>query len=234
MSQSHQAAMGEMLSMIAHQWRQPLSTITLQIANLKFNTLLGNSTPEELDKALDQISNTASYLADTIDDFQNYFKPNKKSETLNIKMLINHATNFIQPRLNMHDVHLKTFFIEDKNITTRINEITQVIINLINNAIDQLNYKNLEYKEIYIFTEYQEPYFKIHIQDNGGGIDEKIIDKIFDPYFSTKGKNGTGIGLYMSKNIIEKQLQGVLEVKNSKDGADSIITLPQQLEKDAN
>lgn len=231
MNQSRQAAMGEMLSIIAHQWRQPLSTITLQIANLKFNTMLGNSSAKDIDKALDQISNTATYLADTIDDFQNYFKPNKKSETISIKMLINHAVNFIQPRLNMYDVHLKTSFIEDKNITTNINEFTQVLINFINNAIDQLNSKNLAYKEIYILTEYQEPYFKIHIQDNGGGIDEKIIDKIFDAYFSTKRKNGTGIGLYMSKNIVEKQLQGSLSVENNRDGANFTMTLPQSIKK---
>jgi len=232
LNQSRQAAMGEMLSMIAHQWRQPLSTITLQIANLKFNMMLSKSSEEDVENALDQISNTASYLADTINDFQSYFKPNKKSEVIKISLLIEHALNFVKPRVDMYNVMLQNCIEKDAQITININEITQVLINLINNAIDQLNAKNIKEKKICINVSFHNDIFFIDIIDNGGGIDPEIIDNVFDPYFSTKGKNGTGIGLYMAKMIIEQHFHGNISVQNASEGAQFTLTLPQDSTKE--
>ena len=228
LAQSRQAAMGEMISMIAHQWRQPLSTITLQISNLKIKSMLGEQSVEQTNDALEHISNTIIYLSETIDDFQSFFKPNKKEEEKNICELVERGTNFALPRLKVANIKLHYNCQKKIPILTYPNEFAQVIINIINNAIDALLEKRVTTPIIYIeIHEFQE-YITITIEDNAGGIKEDIINRIFEPYFSTKGKNGTGLGLYMSKIIIEKELQGTLEVQNSNQGACFSIKIPRQ------
>ncbi len=227
LAQSRQAAMGEMISMIAHQWRQPLSTITLQISNIQIDSMMGKSSIEETNKALGHISETIIYLSETIDDFQSFFRPNKEKEEINICELLERGSNFAHPRLKVADIRLEYTCNEDVNITTYTNELVQVIINIINNGIDVLLAKKTEKPMIQIENSINKNCIEIHIWDNAGGIDEKIITKIFEPYFSTKGKNGTGLGLYMSKMIIEQKLDGKLRVQNNKEGAEFIITIPR-------
>ena len=229
--QSKQAVMGEMISMIAHQWRQPLSTITLQISNLQFSNLLGSKVDEKnLDKTLSEISDTIIYLSNTIDDFQTYFHPDKKKDKIELHELINRAINFAMPRINESGV--KLIFEKDSDIIieTYTNEFIQVVLNLLNNSIDVLVEKKIPNKKIIINISDKKDIVKIYVEDNAGGIEEAHIKQIFEPYFSTKGKNGTGLGLYMSQMIIEKQFKGLLSVQNSKYGAIFIIKIPKYLD----
>ena len=226
LAQSRQAAMGEMISMIAHQWRQPLSTITLQIANIKINAMLGNASIEKTNEALEHISETIIYLSETIDDFQTFFHPNKKRENVSICDLIKRAVNFAEPRLKV--ANIKLLYTCHKRVETLIysNEFTQVMINIINNAVDVLIERQIEAPRITIESGVKDETVEVHIYDNGGGIEEEIINNVFEPYFSTKGKNGTGLGLYMSKTIIEKELKGSLKALNNGKGAKFIIEIP--------
>ena len=228
LAQSRQAAMGEMISMIAHQWRQPLSTITLQISNLKIKSMLGEQSVEQTNDALEHISDTIIYLSETIDDFQSFFKPNKKEEEKNICELVERGTNFALPRLKVANIALHYNCQKKIPILTYPNEFAQVIINIINNAIDALLENKVLTPSIQVEIDEFKEHIVISIEDNAGGIKDEIINRIFEPYFSTKGKNGTGLGLYMSKMIIEEELQGTLEVQNSTQGACFSIKIPRK------
>ncbi len=229
-TQSRQAVMGEMISMIAHQWRQPLSMITLQISNLQITRLLGSQvSDDELYKTLTKISDTIIYLSDTIDDFQTYFHPNKEVSEINIFELLKRAINFSEPRLKSNNIEI--IIVEKKNklvVQTYVNELLQVILNILNNAIDVLTEREVLNPKVILKIENKENKIKIYIQDNGGGISEENLSRIFEPYFSTKGKNGTGLGLYMSQMIIEKQFGGEIKVENSSKGATFAVEIPKK------
>ncbi len=226
LAQSRQAAMGEMISMIAHQWRQPLSTITLQISNIKINAMLGKASVEETNNALEHISETIIYLSETIDDFQSFFHPDKEKEITTVCELIERAVSFAEPRLKVAHINLNYSCSKSIEILIHSNEFTQVIINIINNAVDALLENKVKNPRIKIESIIKEENIEVCIYDNGGGIKDDIFNNIFEPYFSTKGKNGTGLGLYMSKMIIEKEMDGSLEARNSADGAEFIIKIP--------
>jgi signal transduction histidine kinase len=230
--QSKQAVMGEMISMIAHQWRQPLSTITLQISNLQIKRLLGETdeNPHDIDVMLNQISDTIIYLSETIDDFQTYFRTDKESMDIEIHELLQKAVNFALPRIKTQKIALTIH--KHSEIITRvyINELVQVILNLINNAID--SYERLEREDKHIdleVLEMQEDIICIIVKDNGCGIAPDNLEHLFEPYFSTKGKNGTGLGLYMSQMIIEKQFYGHIEVESSHEGSTFSVFLHKEI-----
>jgi signal transduction histidine kinase len=230
-TQSKQAVMGEMMSMIAHQWRQPLSNVTLKISNLQFEKMLGNNiSNEKLDQTLTEISDTLVYLSDTVDDFQTYFHPKKTKVKVEIHELLNKAINFAKARVESSDIVIKINKNSDIEIVTYENELIQIILNLINNAIDALkdqeNKKNLK---ISILVEDLGEMLHISVIDNGGGIKEEHIDKIFEPYFSTKGKNGTGLGLYMSQIIAQKQFDGEISVSSSKLGTTFLVKIKKNV-----
>lgn len=218
-SQSRLATMGEMMSMIAHQWRQPLSTTTLMITNARLKSIIAGAEPSECEKILDRISDTMIYLSDTIDDFQTYFKPEKAKEEISLNALIERVRHFIEPRLMMAHVQMHIEQEATEFVETYANELVQVLINIINNAIDALAAKERAERHIWINVHSDEAMIQISIEDNGGGIEEEIIDKVFEPYFSSKSKNGTGLGLYMAKMIIDNHIDGTLEVENSGKGA---------------
>ncbi len=226
LAQSRQAAMGEMISMIAHQWRQPLSTITLQISNLKINAMLGKQSLDETNDALEHISSTIIYLSETIDDFQDFFKPDKRQEKQKVCTLIQNGINFVMPRITVANIDLKYLCNTKIEILTYPNEFSQVIINIINNAIDVLLERNIKNPQVHVKSEVIDQNLRVTVQDNAGGIESEILPRIFEPYFSTKGKNGTGLGLYMSKMIIDDQLNGKLEVRNVEEGAAFSISIP--------
>jgi len=218
--QSKQAVMGEMISMIAHQWRQPLSTITLQIANLQFKRLLAQDlSADEIDNALSEISDMIIYLSDTVDDFQTYFHPDKEMQDVEIQELLNRAINFASSRTKKSNIKINITQDDFYIIKTYSNEFVQVILNILNNAIDAHDEQSKENAFINIHVSMQKNNFLIKISDNAGGINEENLNKLFEPYFSTKGKNGTGLGLYMSQMIVQKQFYGTIDVKNSSDGA---------------
>jgi len=218
--QSKQAVMGEMISMIAHQWRQPLSTITLQIANLQLKHMLDKERRcRDVDEALSNISDTIIYLSDTIDDFQTYFRPNKEMENIELYEVLQRALNFVQSRIQ--DNKIKISINKEIKISVKIytNELIQVILNILNNAIDAHNELKLINPTITINATDDDKYVYISIQDNAGGIKDEHLLHLFSPYYSTKGKNGTGLGLYMSKMIIEKQFSGEIHVQTSNVGS---------------
>ena len=218
--QSKQAVMGEMISMIAHQWRQPLSTITLQIANLQFKRLLTQDlSADEVDNALSEISDMIIYLSDTVDDFQTYFHPDKEMQDVEIQELLNRAINFTSSRTKKSNIKINITQEYAYIIKTYPNEFVQVILNILNNAIDAHDEQSKENAFINIDVSMQKNIFLIKISDNAGGIKEENLNKLFEPYFSTKGKNGTGLGLYMSQMIVQKQFYGTIDVENSSDGA---------------
>ncbi len=217
--QAKQAVMGEMISMIAHQWRQPLSTITLQISNLQFKRLLGDDIDdEEISETLVEISDNIMYLSQTIDDFQTYFHPNKEASNIEIHELLRRAVNFTLPRVK--ETGIEIFINKEKDIyvTTYINELIQVILNMLNNAIDAFSTQDQKDAKVLISVEEHDEKIVILLQDNATGIALENLPHIFEPYFSTKGKNGTGLGLYMSQMIVQKQLGGEISVENTDNG----------------
>lgn len=228
--QSKQAVMGEMISMIAHQWRQPLSTITLQIANLQLKHMLDKDRGYEgIDDALTNISDTIIYLSDTVDDFQTYFRPNKEMDTIEIHELFQRALNFAQSRIQ--DSELKISINKRSKIVLKIymNELIQVILNILNNAIDAHNEVRGKNPSVVMDATEDEEYVYISITDNAGGISDAHLLHLFEPYYSTKDKNGTGLGLYMSKMIIEKQFGGEIDVQTSNGGSTFIIKIQKNI-----
>ncbi|MEA3521816.1 MAG: HAMP domain-containing sensor histidine kinase [Campylobacterota bacterium] len=224
-AQSRLAAMGEMMSMIAHQWRQPLSTSTLMISNYKIEALLEGRESDKRDDILDSISDTMIYLSDTIDDFQTYFKPEKKRATCELYGVMQRAYSFSKARLDTYGVSLKIDCSKTLHVETYFNELVQIIINIINNAIDAIEQVQSPKKEIHIVCKNEHHKTIIQISDSGGGAAEDVLEHMFDPYFSTKGKNGTGLGLYMAKMIVHKHIEGEISVKNIEGGACFTIRL---------
>jgi len=226
--QSRLAQMGEMISMIAHQWRQPLTAISATTNSLLLKILLEQKiTNNELKNELQLITDYSQHLSLTIDDFRNFFKTDKLKSKIKLENIIEKSINIIKTSFQSKDIELEINYMFNENIITYPTEIQQVILIILKNAEDVLIEKNIENKKIFIETSKNEHLVKIKIEDNAGGISSKIIDKIFDPYFSTKKeKEGTGIGLYMSKIIIHEHCNGTLKVKNGKFGASFEIKLP--------
>ena len=226
-TQSKQAVMGEMISMIAHQWRQPLSTITLQISNLQLKRMLGEEIScENTYKVLDEISDTVIYLSSTVDDFKTYFHPAKKLINISLEELLQRSMNFVLPRLKGSAIELSIEIAHERKIDTYVNELVQVILNLLSNAIDILLQEKGREPKIILYADIVEEYLLISVKDNARGISSDDLPYIFEPYFSTKGKNGTGLGLYMSQMIIQKQFAGELEVETSSEGSIFRVKIP--------
>ncbi len=212
--QSKMAAMGEMLNNIAHQWRQPLSTISTGAAGIKLQKEMNILKDEDFYKTMNVINESSQYLSQTIEDFRCFFdlKNNNKSEFL-ISSTINKTMNLLSSQFIVSEIKIIEK-IQDISITSFENELIQVLANLLNNSKDALsNLKNQD-KLIFITTYKKENNLIIEIKDNAQGIPENIIDKIFEPYFTTKHKSqGTGVGLYMSHNIVESYLHGNITAK---------------------
>lgn len=248
--QAKMASMGEMIANIAHQWRQPLGAINSTTINIRSKLSLEKfdlSKQEEqqncityIDHKLENIENYTNMLSSTIDDFRNFFKPNKTKTDFHIQELIQTSLNLLSANFKNSDIKIITH-ITDAKLHTLENELIQVLLNILNNAKDALVTSSCDpYKLIMIETKIEEASLVITIQDSAGGIDESIKDKIFEPYFTTKHKaNGTGIGLYMCKEIVEKHLLGTLTVANTHfsyqdkecDGAKFTISIPRNLKE---
>lgn len=229
--QSRLAQMGEMISMIAHQWRQPLAAISATTNNLLLKILIDEKiNNNKLKKELDLINDYSLHLSSTIDDFRNFFRSDKIKNESSLNEIIEKAINIIKSSFISTNINLEINYMYKEKILTYINEVQQVILVILKNAEDVLEERNIKYKKIYISTFKEENFAIITIEDNAGGIIVEIIDKIFDPYFSTKKeKEGTGIGLYMSKIIVNEHCKGDLSVKNSTKGALFTIKLPLSL-----
>lgn len=221
--QSKMALMGEMISMIAHQWRQPLNIISLNTVKLETDMLLNNKiSNEDIENITLEINKQSQYLSNTIDDFRYFYKPNKELEMITLEDVVLKSLSVIKASIINSNIELIEEYKSIERIELYDNELMQVIINILKNAQD--NFKNEQTENPYIKITTQNR--TISICDNGGGISEDIIDKIFDPYFSTKDeKVATGLGLYMSKIIIEKNHGGILHVENKGDGVCFVIEI---------
>jgi PAS domain S-box-containing protein len=227
--QSGLAQMGEMISMIAHQWRQPLASIAsiavtmkLKIALSKFDLTTQNGIDEFLkyiNNEVDDVENLVQMLTNTIDDFRNFYKPDKEFAYTTIDSPIKKVLSILKPQLEQENIILNIEYLSTKNTNIYENEMVQVFLNILKNSLDNFQEKKTENPTINIKTEDIIGKVIVSICDNGGGINEDIISFIFDPYFSTKkNKNGTGLGLYMSKTIVEQHHQGKLSAINKSDG----------------
>jgi len=234
------AQMGEMISMIAHQWRQPLGAISSTAVNLKLkleleafdlNTEDGvKDATQYFNERLDDIESFVANLTTTIDDFRNFYKPDKISELMMISRPLKKTLKIIENSLITDNIEIVKEYNSDKKVSLFDNEIMQVFLNIFKNSQDNFRSLGNTDAKIYIKTYDTHKGITIEIFDNGGGIDEEILNKIFDPYFSTKHeKNGTGLGLYMSKIIIEEHHNGSLYAKNENDGVCFKIELPDRI-----
>lgn len=226
--QAKATAMGEMISMLAHQWRQPLQAIAILIQRLPLEKMIDNEISDDtLNTVVSSVDEQLSYMSKTIEDFRSFFNPTKDKTKILASSLIEQAREFLAYSFKVDDINLIIKKCEDIEINVHVNEILQVFINILNNAKEALLEKRDNNRNIEISFEKVKDNIIFEISDNAGGIPSIIIPKIFEPYFSTKkNKNGTGLGLYMSKTIVEKNGQGILSVHNTKDGASFNIVLP--------
>jgi signal transduction histidine kinase len=217
---SRHAQMGEMISMIAHQWRQPLAAISSSVNTLKLRNMLGDYEKEYFEERLDRISSYAQHLSGTINDFRDFLKSQKHKKESSLDDIANGVFSIISPIVKNKNIELSTQYSASQKIMTYPNELKQVVLNLIQNAIDTLDENGIENPLITLRTYKKEDKLILEVEDNGGGIPKNIIENIFDPYYSTKkSKDGTGLGLYMSKIMVEEHCNGLLSVCNNKDGA---------------
>ncbi|MFY4787921.1 sensor histidine kinase [Aliarcobacter butzleri] len=218
--QSKLAAMGEMIGNIAHQWRQPLAQISAIHMNMKVTYDFNKFDEVYLNEKIKEANKLTSYMSQTINDFQNFFIPQKEKEIFSIEKACKDAYNIIDSSLKYHNIEINFNIKEDTNILGYKNEFSQVILNILSNAKDILIERKIENPKIDIEVKNGDNYSIIKIHDNAGGVKDDILDKIFDPYFTTRHKTqGTGIGLYMAKNIIERNMSGFINVKNIGNGA---------------
>lgn len=220
LNQGKLAAMGEMISAIAHQWRQPLNALSINIQNLDDDLEYGVIDKKFIDNFIEKNSKTIQFMSHTIDDFRNFYAIDKVKKNFSILKAIKETISLQSTYLTYYDIDVNLTG-DDFSVEGFENEFKQVILNIISNAKDMIEDKKIEDGKIEIYLEKN----SVKIKDNGGGIKEDLIDRIFEPYFTTKetGK-GTGMGLYMSKMIIEEHMCGDLSVKNIKDGAEFIIS----------
>lgn len=213
--QNKLASMGEMMANVAHQWRQPLNAISMSASGIELHQQLGLLDDEEMHKSVQIILRQVDYLSKTIETFRNFFKPNKKSSTFKLLDSFENILTIIKGEIVKFNIEIILNINEDIYLTTFEQELMHSAINIINNAKDVLIEKNISHKLIKIDAKKQDDEIIITFQDNGGGIKEEIIGKIFEPYFTTKHQSqGTGIGLFMTSEIICKHLNGTISASN--------------------
>lgn len=225
--QSRQAAMGNMIGLIAHQWKQPLNIIQMITNVFKIDIEMGVREDNGDSEKLNEIESQVMYLSQTVDDFKNFFKPNKEKSFKNIDDIMEQTIGLLEHSFNNHNIKI----IENYNVKAEVslvpNELMQVFVNILNNAKDALVSKKVQNPQIEIKSFENEGSCIVEISDNAGGIPENAIDKMGELYFTTKGEAGTGLGIYMSKIIVEKELGGSLKWRNIDNGALFSIALPR-------
>lgn len=225
--QSKLAAMGEMIGNIAHQWRQPLNALGLVMQNIQFSYELDELDDEFMEKSVKKVNLLTNSMSKTIDDFRNFFKPNKEREPFILNRLVEKTLELVESTFEHNNISIERNILGEIKVYGFPNEFSQTLLNVLNNAKDALVENKITNANVNINILEETKYGVITIEDNAGGIPKEIIEKIFEPYFTTKEEGkGTGIGLYMSKIIIEQNMNGKLLASNVNDGAKFVIKIP--------
>lgn len=223
--QSRMASLGQMLANIAHQWRQPLTELSLCLFNLK--KAFEKEDKKEFEKFYNENKNTIFLMSQTIEDFTNFFKPQKNKKIFLIKSAINETLKILSRVIEDEKIAIKIEISTNLEIFGIKNELIQVVLNLVQNSKDAFNQHNIENKEIIIKTYKDDKYIFLEFIDNALGIEEKLIEKIYEPYFTTKHKSsGTGLGLFISKIIIENSFEGEILYEKLGNGSKFILKFP--------
>ncbi len=225
--QSRLARMGAMLSMIAHQWRQPLSEVSGVLMELETANKFNKVTSEMIKETVDESNKQIQFMSNTIEDFRNFFKPDKKKVDFYIDDACNEAITLVDASLKSFGIKINKKVSFNSLIHGYEREFAQVMLNLISNAKDALIQRDISNPKIDVKVSKEGKNALIYVQDNAGGVNPQHIDLIFEPYFTTKSASkGTGLGLYMAKMIIEKNMNGEISVENNSIGACFLIVLP--------
>lgn len=223
MVQSRFATMGEMLASIAHQWRQPLNHVSMVLTNIQLAKETNKLTTEYLNKKTNEANLQLKYMSDTIEDFTNFFSKKGTLEDFTFQEVCSYSLDLVNSKSKKNNVNICVNNDDTNRYMNYKNELIQVLVIVLNNAIDALMLNNIKDRKIDIYIKQN----SITINDNAGGIPNEIVHKIFDPYFTTKNKKfGTGLGLYTAKAIVETLIKGKITVKNIDDGASFTISLP--------
>ena len=227
-SQSRQAAMGEMIGNIAHQWRQPINALAMVLANIQQAFHYNELTDDYLSASVENGNRLIQKMSATINDFRNFFLPDKEKTTFSAREQVNHAVSLVESSFKGQNIFIHPEADHDLELTGFPNEYSQVLLNLLSNSREAIKASGVVEGHITIRLYKQDGKGCVSVSDNGGGIPAEVIDKIFEPYYSTK-EMGTGIGLYMSKMIIERSMNGSITALNSGGGAEFIIVTPLAL-----
>ena len=224
--QSKLAAMGNMIGNIAHQWRQPLSELNAILMNLQVKKEHNDLSDEDFEKSIEECDVILSYMSNTISDFQNFFKPSKEKSVFSLKEECRNASYIIESSLKYNNIDFVIDIEEDCEVFGYPREFSQAILNILSNAKDVLVERKVENPFIRLTLKRGKKFAVVKIEDNAGGVKNEYMERVFEPYFTTKhSTKGTGIGLYMSKIIIEDNMHGHIDLKNTKNGALFVIKL---------
>ncbi|MDX9839533.1 MAG: HAMP domain-containing protein, partial [Azoarcus sp.] len=224
--QSRLAAMGEMIGAIAHQWRQPLNALSLVMQNIRMQHRSGRLTEQSMARMQEKSEQLVQRMSSTIDDFRDFFKPDKHAVTFNLARVIQSSANIMDGVFNNHCIALTIDCDEEIEVFGIPGEFSQVILNLLSNAKDAVQDAHQASPRIHVHASRDGNRVRICVDDNGGGIAPGIMDRIYEPYFTTKTEGkGSGIGLYMSRMIVENNMHGQLAASNTGEGARFTIEL---------
>ncbi|QKF66725.1 PAS sensor-containing two-component system histidine kinase [Arcobacter venerupis] len=226
--QSKMATMGEMMAAIAHNWRQPLNTISLLSASITKKLLNSKLTKDYIDNWIIKMNNQVNFMSQTIDDFRNFYKPEEKFKEVSLKKIILKVISLISLQLKINNIKIEVNIQEPILLVCLENQLQQALINVLINSKEAILNKNIKNGMILLNAKKDDSFVNLIIQDNGGGIEnEENFTSIFEPYFTTKANShGTGIGLYMTKIIIEQNMKGKIETKNINNGFEFTIKIP--------
>ncbi len=223
--QSRHAIMGEMIGIIAHQWKQPLNHISSEVYSLY--KLAQQSDKKNAATHYGNAENILVHLADLISTFQQFFKPQHNVKKLSIENVVHVSLTLMEATLKKHDVTLTFSNTASCDTIEAIeNEISQVVVNILQNALDEFERKNIEKPWLNVAIQNDKDMVMLRICDNAGGVNEQSLSKMFNPYYTTKGSEGTGLGLYLASMVVEEKLNGKISAENSKDGLCVIVTVP--------
>ncbi len=235
--QAKLAAMGEMIGNIAHQWRQPLNIISLLFQKIYFMYKNNSLDSKNMDDTLKQAMDTIGHMSETIDDFRGHFEPNKEKIHYDLSSVLDNTVTLLEPSFNLESISVEMSMQDGIRLYGFVDDLKQVLLNILNNARDAIVSNKITDGKIILKTKLisDEQEVFIQINDNGGGISEQNINKIFEPYFTTKHKSqGTGIGLYMSRRIIEERLNGNITASSVEQNTSFSILFPLTTEQKDN